>query len=84
MRLCARFRGDKRNVHGRTWKNIRNLETSRHKTYAYTSLTFIKGHAVMSYWEGYRGQLSSRFRSIPVAWFYQTSAANGPAIRKEY
>lgn len=60
---------------GKTWKNIRNLETRSDRTYAYTSLTFIKDHAVMSYWERSPAGLSSRFRSLPVAWFYSQEIA---------
>ena len=55
---------------GRTWRNVRNLETNANKTYSYPSLLFVKGHALMSYWEGQGRQLSSRFRSVPVGWFY--------------
>ncbi len=56
---------------GKTWSNIRNLGFRGDSTYAYTSLTFVGGRAVMSYWESTAdGRLSSRFRSLPVAWFY--------------
>ena len=61
---------------GRTWRNIRNLETNRDNTYAYASLAFIKSDAVMSYWSSTGGQYSSRFRSVPVAWFYGASRAH--------
>jgi len=61
---------------GKTWKNVRNLETRSDRTYAYTSLTFIKDHAVMSYWQRSPAGLSSRFRSIPVSWFYAQERAN--------
>lgn len=55
---------------GKTWKHMRNLETRNDRTYSYPSLIFVKGHAVMSYWEGEGSRLSSRFRSLPVSWFY--------------
>ncbi len=55
---------------GKTWRNIRNLETRTDRTYAYTSLMFVKDHAVMSYWERDGSRLSTRFRSLPVSWFY--------------
>jgi sialidase-1 len=55
---------------GKTWKIVRNLESRDDRSYAYTSLTFIRGRAVMSYWERDGGMLSSRFRSLPIGWFY--------------
>ena len=57
---------------GLTWKNVVNLESDASKTFSYTSLTFVRDRAVMSYWEsGFGRQLSCRFRSIPVSWFYR-------------
>lgn len=57
---------------GVTWKNVGNLESDASKTFSYTSLTFVRDRAVMSYWESGAGrQLSCRFRSVPVSWFYR-------------
>ncbi|NQV25112.1 MAG: exo-alpha-sialidase [Rhodopirellula sp.] len=57
---------------GLTWKNVGNLESDASKTFSYTSLTFVRDRAVMSYWESGEGRdLSCRFRSIPVGWFYR-------------
>jgi sialidase-1 len=58
---------------GRTWKHVRDLENSLQQTYAYTSLIFVGGRAVMSYYvaEESSGRISSRFRSVPIAWFYE-------------
>lgn len=57
---------------GLTWKNVGNLESDASKTFSYPSLTFVRDRAVMSYWESGKGrQLSCRFRSIPVSWFYR-------------
>jgi sialidase-1 len=57
---------------GVTWKNVGNLESDASKTFSYTSLTFVRDRAVMSYWESGEGsQLSCRFRSVPVGWFYR-------------
>lgn len=55
---------------GQTWQTVDNLESDPSKTFAYTSLVFVQDRAVFSYWEsGPRpGQLSSRFRSVPVRW----------------
>lgn len=57
---------------GLTWKKVGNLETDASKTFSYTSLTFVRDRAVMSYWESGEGRhLSCRFRSIPVSWLYR-------------
>lgn len=56
---------------GKSWRQIKNLESNPQKTFAYVSLTFTKGDAVLSYWEGEGNRLSSRFRRLPVNWFYQ-------------
>lgn len=60
---------------GKSWKQIRNLETRADQTYAYTSLTFIGGRAVLSYYvrDDKTGRISSRFRSVPVSWFYENA-----------
>ncbi|HSG73365.1 MAG TPA: sialidase family protein, partial [Planctomycetaceae bacterium] len=57
---------------GESWTHVRNLEADPDRTYSYTSLTFVENRAVMSYWESGpgAGQLSSKFRSLPVSWFY--------------
>ncbi len=59
---------------GKTWRNVRDLESDSQLTYSYPSLTFVGSRAVMSYWQSgpQAGQLSTRFRSLPVSWFYQT------------
>lgn len=58
---------------GRTWEFERNLETHDDQTYAYTSILFDRGRALLSYYvrDEKTGQIFSRFRSLPVAWFYQ-------------
>ncbi|MDA0834196.1 MAG: exo-alpha-sialidase [Planctomycetota bacterium] len=58
---------------GSTWEHKRQLESDATRTYAYTSLTFIGDRAVLSYWDEDRktGRYSSRFRSLPVSWFYE-------------
>ena len=58
---------------GRTWKHVRNLESNSEKSYAYTSLAFVRGRAILSYWDANAGTtvLSSRCRSLPVRWFCQ-------------
>jgi sialidase-1 len=58
---------------GKTWSHVRNLETSRVQTYAYTSLLFHKDRVLLSYYVAGRdsSRISSRFRSLPVRWFYE-------------
>ena len=57
---------------GKTWKLKKNLETDADHTYSYISLTFYRGRAVMSYYVGDQNRMISyRFRSLPLAWFYQ-------------
>ena len=58
---------------GKTWTHKRDLETSAAHTYAYTSLTFVRGRAVLTYYVGDEatGRISSRFRSLPIGWFYE-------------
>lgn len=53
---------------GATWSQKRHLETSTQHTFAYTSLVFHEGRAVMSYYvrDEKTGQISSRFRSVPI------------------
>jgi len=57
---------------GRTWSGQRNLETSTEHTFAYTSTAFHEGRALLSYYvrDERSGQISSRFRSVPLDWFY--------------
>lgn len=62
---------------GATWQYKRALEADDSRTYAYTSLTFVRDRAVLSYWDEDRktNRYSSRFRSLPVSWFYQQEHA---------
>jgi sialidase-1 len=58
---------------GRTWTHRRNLETDRDHTYAYTSVAFHRGRAAVTYYvrDEITGRISSRFRSLPITWFYE-------------
>ena len=62
---------------GQTWTNPRDLETSPRRTFAYTSLAFDQGRALLTYYvrDEAAGRISSRFRSLPIAWFYQDEKA---------
>lgn len=57
---------------GRTWQHVRNLETNTDDTYAYTSVLFHRDRVLLSYYvaDEATGRISSRFRSLPVSWFY--------------
>jgi sialidase-1 len=61
---------------GKSWRKVADLETSKTQTFAYTSLCFVQGRAVMSYYvrDEKTGQISSRFRSLPISWFYVQKA----------
>ena len=63
---------------GKTWIHKRNIESTAGETYAYTSVLFHHGRAVLTYYVGddKTGRISSRFRSIPVRWFYDTATSN--------
>ncbi|AGA24816.1 exo-alpha-sialidase [Singulisphaera acidiphila] len=63
---------------GRTWSFHRNLENDPTKVYAYTSVVFDRGRALLTYYVGdtKTGRISSRFRSVPIAWFSEPSASN--------
>ncbi len=60
---------------GQTWRAPRTLEDRKDQQYAYTSLVFFEGRVLISYYvaENSTGRISTRFRSLPVAWFYQTA-----------
>jgi len=57
---------------GQTWQYKKNLESDSDYTYSYISLTFMNGRAIMSYYvrDQKTKRISSRFRSLPIAWFY--------------
>jgi sialidase-1 len=64
---------------GKTWIHKKNLEESPADEtkfmggYSYISATFFRGRVLLSYYVGEtdRKQISSRFRSIPIAWLYE-------------
>lgn len=59
---------------GRTWMAHRDLETRSDQSYAYTSLAFDRDRVLLSYYvrDTSSGKISSRFRSLPLRWFYET------------
>lgn len=57
---------------GKTWKLKKNLESNPKHTYSYISLIFHQGRAIMGYYVGDEKRvISSRFRSVPIAWLYE-------------
>lgn len=67
--LTAAISADK----GKSWQQLRFLETSADHGFAYTSILFHKDRVLMSYYvhDPKSGRISSRFRSLPVRWFYE-------------
>ncbi|WP_337177465.1 exo-alpha-sialidase [Paludisphaera sp.] len=65
---------------GRTWSSPISVEGSPAETYAYTSLAFHRGRALLTYYVGPPtwNRLSSRFRSIPISRFYGEEATAKP------
>jgi sialidase-1 len=61
---------------GKSWSRPIPIESSDRDTYAYTSLAFHKGRALLKYYVGPDSweRLSSRFRSIPIGRFYEATA----------
>jgi sialidase-1 len=65
--LAAMVSGDE----GRTWSRPRDLEGNPDSTFAYTSVTFHEGRALLTYYDFPKGGklLSLKFKSVPLAWF---------------
>ena len=58
---------------GRSWNPPRILEDRMDQQIAYTSVTFFEGKVLISYYvgENVTGNISMRFRSLPLDWFYE-------------
>jgi len=58
---------------GLSWKHRRTLESNPDLSYSYVSLTFVGERAALTYWVGdsSKRQWSTKFRSLPVSWFYK-------------
>lgn len=59
---------------GQTWRNLRNLDEQPDEEYAYTSVTFFRDRLLLSYYvaDAKTERISSRFKSLPVGWLYET------------
>lgn len=58
---------------GKTWGTPRTLEDRVDQEYAYTSITFSDRRVLLSYYvaDDSTGRISTRFRSLPLNWFYE-------------
>lgn len=58
---------------GKTWRHVRQLETAADQEFAYTSVFFHQDRVLLSYYvyDSATKRISSRFRSLPVRWFYE-------------
>ena len=54
---------------GRTWSEPKAIEADLSAHYAYTSLRFHDGRALVTYYVARGGLSSLKFKSIPLAWF---------------
>ena len=63
---------------GRTWSAPRTLEDRTDQEYAYTSLAFFEHRVLLSYYvaDNSTGRISTRFRSLPLNWFYEPAPKN--------
>ena len=61
---------------GHSWQHLRNIEEKPDEQYAYTSLIFVGDRVLLSYYieDGKTKRISTRFRSVPVTWFYGATA----------
>lgn len=56
---------------GKTWTMKRDLAGKTGEAYAYTSVVFDRGRALLTYYVASAGKISSTFDSVPIAWFYE-------------
>ncbi|MDB6024157.1 MAG: hypothetical protein JWM68_380 [Verrucomicrobiales bacterium] len=63
---------------GKTWSTPRLIETDPNFSYAYTSVTFDEHRALLTYYYAPygTGQLSLKFKSIPLDWFREEEVAS--------
>jgi sialidase-1 len=59
---------------GRTWGPQRVLEDDKEQSYAYTSVAFVEGRVLLSYYveDSATKRISTRFRAVPLEWFYRS------------
>jgi sialidase-1 len=63
---------------GQTWSAPRTLEDRTDQEYAYTTVAFFERRVLLSYYvaEDSTGRISTRFRSLPLIWFYESALKN--------
>jgi sialidase-1 len=63
---------------GRSWTARRTLEERTDQEFAYTSVTFFERRVLLSYYvaDDSTDRISTRFRSLPLDWFYEPVANN--------
>ncbi len=56
---------------GKTWSSPKTIEASPDATYAYTSVTFQRNRALLTYYvaPNHTNRLSLKFKSLPLSWF---------------
>jgi Neuraminidase (sialidase) len=55
---------------GETWEHFRNIEEAPGDAWAYPAVTWLNGHALVTYFN-YTGGLSLQLKVIPAQWFYE-------------
>ncbi len=62
---------------GRTWQNVRNLETDPDGWYCYTAIDFIDNYVILAYCAGNRktgnGLETTQITRLPVSWLYNSN-----------
>lgn len=69
---------------GETWQYLRNVEDASDDAWAYPAVTWVKDHALLTYFS-YTGGHSLQLRILPTSWFYdgrtEISPQTMPAAR---
>lgn len=62
---------------GQSWQPPRDLEDRANQEYAYASAAFRGQHVLLSYYvaDNSTGRISTRFRALPLSWFYELPAS---------
>ncbi len=55
---------------GENWEHFNNLEDTSDDLWAYPAVTWVKGHALITYFN-YKGGHSLKLKNLPVNWFYR-------------
>ena len=57
---------------GQSWEHIRDIETDEERTFAYTSITFVRENVLLTYYsrEESTGLISLKLKALSVQWLY--------------